>query len=70
MRRAAQVLEMNSLSVGQVAHEVGYASRSSFIRAFREAYGVDPSEYRARLRSNGAKHSSAVSPVPASAGLN
>jgi AraC family transcriptional activator of mtrCDE len=48
MRRAAQVLEMNSLSVGQVANEVGYASRSSFIRAFREAYGVDPSEYRAR----------------------
>jgi AraC family transcriptional activator of mtrCDE len=48
MRRAAQVLEMNSLSVGQVAHEVGYASRSSFIRAFREAYGVDPSDYRAR----------------------
>ena len=51
MRRAAQALELNSLSVGQVAHEVGYASRSSFVRAFRQTHGVDPSEYRARLRS-------------------
>ncbi len=48
MRRAAQVLEMQSLTVGQVAHEVGYASRSSFVRAFRETYGVDPTQYRAR----------------------
>jgi AraC family transcriptional activator of mtrCDE len=70
MRRASQVLEMNSLSVGQVAHEVGYASRSSFIRAFRETYGVDPSEYRVRLRSNGDKHSCAVSPVSVSPSLN
>lgn len=46
MRRAAQVLEMKSLSVGQVAQEVGYASRSSFVRAFRETYGVGPTEYR------------------------
>lgn len=70
MRRAAQVLEMNSLSVGQVAHEVGYASRSSFVRAFRRTYGVDPSGYRARLRSNGARHNGAVSPVSVSPALN
>ena len=70
MRRAAQVLAMNSLSVGQIAHEVGYASRSSFIRAFRETYGVDPSEYRARHRSDGAKHDRAVSPVSVSPALN
>jgi AraC family transcriptional activator of mtrCDE len=70
MRRAAQVLETNALSVGQVAHEVGYASRSSFIRAFRETYGVDPSEYRTRLQSNGAKHNCAVSPASVSSALN
>jgi AraC family transcriptional activator of mtrCDE len=70
MRRAAQVLETDSLSVGQVAHEVGYASRSSFIRAFRETHGVDPSEYRARRRANGAKHNGAVGPVSVSSALN
>lgn len=58
MRRAAQLLEVSALSVGEVAHEVGYASRSSFVRAYRDAYGVDPSEFRARLRSNGVKRRS------------
>jgi AraC family transcriptional activator of mtrCDE len=69
MRRAAQTLEVSSLSVGQVAHEGGYASRSSFVRAFREAYGVDPSEYRTRLRSNGATHACSISPVAMSPAL-
>ena len=70
MRRAAQVLETKSLSIGQVAHEVGYSSRSSFVRAFRETYGVDPSEYRSQLRTNVAVHSCAVSPVSMSSSLN
>jgi AraC family transcriptional activator of mtrCDE len=46
MRRAAQHLKTLSLSVGQVARNVGYASRSSFVRAFRRVYGRDPSAYR------------------------
>jgi AraC family transcriptional regulator, activator of mtrCDE len=46
MRQAAQHLKTLSLSVGQVAHSVGYASRSSFVRAFRRVYGKDPSAYR------------------------
>jgi AraC family transcriptional activator of mtrCDE len=70
MRRAAQALERSSLSVGQVAHEVGYASRSSFVRAFRATYGVDPSEYRAGLGSNAAMHNGAISPVSVSHALN
>jgi AraC family transcriptional activator of mtrCDE len=70
MRRAAQVLETGSLSIGQVAHDVGYSSRSSFVRAFRETYGVDPSEYRSRLRTNPAAQSCAVSPASVSPSLN
>jgi AraC family transcriptional activator of mtrCDE len=70
MRRATQVLEIHSLSVGQVAHEVGYASRSSFVRAFRETHGVDPSEYRERIRSNGVKRGRAASPLSVSPALN
>jgi AraC family transcriptional activator of mtrCDE len=46
MRQAAQHLRTLAMSVGQVAHSVGYASRSSFVRAFRGAYGKDPSAYR------------------------
>jgi AraC family transcriptional activator of mtrCDE len=56
MRQAAQHLKTLSLSVGQVARSVGYASRSSFIRAFRGVYGRDPSAYRdamVNVRPNG-----------------
>jgi AraC family transcriptional activator of mtrCDE len=47
MRQAGNLLAANVLSVEQIAHAVGYASRSSFSRAFRYAFGKDPAEYRA-----------------------
>jgi len=46
MRQAAALLSADNLSIDQVSHGVGYASRSSFIRAFRKVYGSDPSVYR------------------------
>jgi AraC-like DNA-binding protein len=46
MRQAAATLASNrELSIDQIARNVGYASRSSFLRAFRKVYGMDPSEY-------------------------
>jgi transcriptional regulator GlxA family with amidase domain len=50
MRRAANMLAANILSIEQVAHAVGYTSRSSFFRAFRQIYGHDPSDHRAAPR--------------------
>jgi AraC family transcriptional activator of mtrCDE len=50
MRHAASILEASILSIEQVAHAVGYTSRSSFSRAFRQIYGQDPSDYRAACR--------------------
>ncbi len=47
MRHAAHLLVGNTLSIEQVARAAGYESRSSFVRAFREAYHTDPSDYRA-----------------------
>jgi AraC-like DNA-binding protein len=47
MRQAARQLTANGFSINQIAHNAGYGSRSSFVRAFRKAYGSDPSEYRA-----------------------
>jgi AraC family transcriptional activator of mtrCDE len=70
MRRAAQALERRSLSVGQVAHEVGYASRSSFVRAFRDTYGVDPSEYRAQSGNGASNDRCAASPASVSPALD
>jgi AraC family transcriptional activator of mtrCDE len=56
MRQAALDLTMTTTPVDVVAHNAGYESRSSFVRAFRKAYNVDPSEYRQRVKNGeGAK---------------
>jgi AraC family transcriptional regulator, activator of mtrCDE len=51
MRNAAALLAANALSIDQVALLAGYQSRSSFTRTFRKFYGIDPSDYRAGMRS-------------------
>ncbi|HEX5259269.1 MAG TPA: helix-turn-helix domain-containing protein [Sphingomicrobium sp.] len=48
LRSAARLLLSTELPVKCVAARVGYASRSQFSRAFKLAYGADPSAYRAR----------------------
>jgi AraC family transcriptional activator of mtrCDE len=42
MRRAADLLAADTLSIDQVAHACGYCSRSSFSRAFQQVYGYFP----------------------------
>jgi AraC family transcriptional activator of mtrCDE len=46
MRQAALDLTTTTAPVDVVAHNAGYQSRSSFVRAFRKAYNGHPSEYR------------------------
>jgi AraC family transcriptional activator of mtrCDE len=46
MRQAAVDLTTTTLSIDVIALNVGYESRSSFVRAFRRAYNRDPSDYR------------------------
>lgn len=46
MQQAASQLSTGNLTVDQVAQAAGYASRSSFARAFRSAHGADPSNFR------------------------
>jgi AraC family transcriptional activator of mtrCDE len=52
MRQAALLLASNTLPVDQIAQRAGYASRSSFSRAFKAVYGSDPTEYRDKRRSS------------------
>jgi AraC-like DNA-binding protein len=49
MRQAADQLRSTTLTVDEIARQTGYASRSSFVRAFRTAHGCDPTSHR---RSN------------------
>ncbi|NUQ94836.1 MAG: helix-turn-helix transcriptional regulator [Gemmatimonadaceae bacterium] len=48
--QAAEQLGSTTMTVDEIARQAGYASRSSFVRAFRTAYGCDPTSYR---RSHG-----------------
>jgi AraC-like DNA-binding protein len=48
MRQAADYAQRNELTVEQIASRVGYSSRSSFVRAFKRAHGVDPSRFRSQ----------------------
>jgi AraC family transcriptional activator of mtrCDE len=55
MRKAASDLATGNITIDHVIRNSGYASRSSFARVFKEAYGVDPSSYReSTLASKGA----------------
>ena len=42
---ARQLLDQGTKTVIGVAHTVGFASRSSFARAFRKKFGVNPAQY-------------------------
>lgn len=51
MRQAALDLTTTSAPIDVVAYNAGYESRSSFGRAFRKVYNVDPSEYRQNVKN-------------------
>lgn len=51
LRHAAHLLSATELPAKLVSDAVGYASRSHFSRAFKFAYGTDPSAYRTVGRS-------------------
>jgi len=50
MRHAGALLEADTFSIDQIAGACGYASRSSFFRAFQKSAGSDPSHFRAAAR--------------------
>jgi YesN/AraC family two-component response regulator len=50
LQRAAQLLEQNWAPVTQIAYEVGYSNLSYFSKAFKEKYGVSPSEYATKVQ--------------------
>jgi AraC-like DNA-binding protein len=46
MQKACELLATTLLSVKYIMIEVGYSSKSHFVRHFKQAYGLTPSEYR------------------------
>ncbi len=46
LKKAAQLLRLTSNNILDIALECGYEAHESFSRAFKNQYGVSPSEYR------------------------
>ncbi len=50
MKRAAELLRDPSIPVSDIAARVGYSDNTYFSKAFRNAQGMSPSEYRKQCR--------------------
>ena len=50
MEQASYLLRDTKLKLSEIAEQTGYASSSYFIRTFRHAFGITPTEYRNRLK--------------------
>lgn len=49
MEKAAKLLKNDEVKIYEVAHQVGYNNISSFIKQFKQTYGVTPAECREKL---------------------
>jgi AraC-like DNA-binding protein len=51
MKRAGSLLLQKAGNISEIAYEVGYTNPSHFAQAFREHFGVPPSEYILRQQA-------------------
>lgn len=57
LREAQHQLQYSTISVNDIAYNMGYKYPHHFTRVFKSTYGITPSEYRAQCRSQkGQKH--------------
>jgi AraC-like DNA-binding protein len=45
LKRAAQLLEQNQLTIAEVSYKVGFSDPGYFGKCFRKIYGQAPSQY-------------------------
>ena len=50
MVKAAELLKLTGLSIGDIANAVGYPNQLHFSRAFKHTYGLSPREWRSKNR--------------------
>jgi AraC-like DNA-binding protein len=54
LSRSVRLLKESSLTIAQIACEVGFSDQSYFDRRFKEAFGRTPRDFRRNFRSSGA----------------
>lgn len=50
MTKAAELLKLTKLSVGDISNAVGYSNQLHFSRAFKKVYGISPKNWRKENR--------------------
>jgi YesN/AraC family two-component response regulator len=63
MVRAAELLRTTPRGIEQIASDVGFRNVTVFNRVFKRAYGVSPSEFRARYRPQDAQERDVPGPA-------
>lgn len=53
MIKAAELLKLTQLSIGDISNAVGYENQLHFSRAFKNVYGVSPRDWRSRNKPAG-----------------
>ena len=56
MVKAAELLKLTKLSVGDISNAVGYDNQLHFSRAFKNFYGISPKNWRIEQMLNGEKN--------------
>lgn len=51
LEKAKELIENSFLTIKEIRLKVGAKDKSRFAQSFREAYGLTPSQYRARVRN-------------------
>lgn len=46
-----KMISNSKLSISNIAFDIGYESHETFTRAFKQAYGVSPKEFRLRYKT-------------------
>lgn len=52
MIKAAELLKLSQLSIGEISNAVGYVNQLHFSRAFKNMYGISPKEWRKNTSCN------------------
>ena len=52
LRRAAQLLEQNKITISEVVYAVGFRDIAHFRKCFKDVYGMSPSSYLERIKND------------------
>jgi AraC-like DNA-binding protein len=52
LKKSIRFLGQDSLSISEIAYEVGFTSHSYFTRSFTKHFGISPKDYMAQNRNN------------------